>query len=337
MKHIRILDPLRGLAALGVVLFHYSGSMLPTVRPSMLEDLFAPGKWGVQVFFVISGFIIPYAMVRRRYTWNDMGRFMARRYVRIAPPAYVAALMVVLFHAAALWINGRPVNTGDWPGINVRSVAGNLVFHPTLLGSEWYNFAYWTLMIEFQFYAFIALVLPLLVAPNRTARTVTIMAFSLAMSLVDTQWFFHHAPFFMMGTLVFLHQHGTIGRRVYVALLVAIIVLLSFRWNWVPILFAAVTTWLIHARLDVGTAATDLLGRISYSLYIVHVPFGYIAETGLKRLITLHELEWGRIVLVFVYTAITLLGAWVFHLVVERPFLRLSQDIGKQRPGPAGG
>ena len=60
-KYIKGLDFLRAVAALSVCLYHFSGAALPKVTNVYMKPLFANGWLGVDIFFVISGFIIPYS------------------------------------------------------------------------------------------------------------------------------------------------------------------------------------------------------------------------------------------------------------------------------------
>ncbi len=184
-EHIHVLNPLRAFVAISVVMFHYSGSALPTINPNFLTEPLAMGHYRVHVFFVISGLIMPYTMHRSGNALSDGWMFMRKRFVRIAPAAYVAACMMILFHLLGTWITGTPVDADDWPGLNTRSILGNLFFHPELFKSQWFNFPYWTLKIEFQFYLIIAMVLPFIVDPLYQWRT-NIISCPLSMSAISS-------------------------------------------------------------------------------------------------------------------------------------------------------
>jgi exopolysaccharide production protein ExoZ len=89
---------LRGLAACGVVIFHYfDGPMAPAGRQ------FALGQYGVDLFFVISGFIM-YAVARTEL----VGRFLERRLGRIYPLYWVATISAVV----AWWLVARAHPSG---------------------------------------------------------------------------------------------------------------------------------------------------------------------------------------------------------------------------------
>lgn len=166
------LDALRAIAALSVVVFHYR-----TIAAS--EDLAIPmamvGDLGVQVFFVLSGYLIataviaPKALSRRDYSLN--------RAFRILPLAWFAVGAMIALHGTSVLAGS------DDPDPTRRLVtgAGDVVTHLLMIHGWFPSFRtsiigpLWTLSIEWQFYAFILIVAGLL----RTPRTRWILAGSL--------------------------------------------------------------------------------------------------------------------------------------------------------------
>jgi peptidoglycan/LPS O-acetylase OafA/YrhL len=149
----------------------------------------------------------------------------------------------------------------------------------------------------------------------------------LAMNLIDTTWYFAYSPYFTLGLLVFLLQHGSITRPLFAFLAIAASVICLVQGALVPLLFAVAATAVILSRVDISSRPTDLLGAISYSLYITHVPVGFFAETTVKRLTDMHQTEMGKLFLLIFYTVIALVAAWVFYRTVEKPFLNYSKRI----------
>lgn len=86
------LDGLRGIAALSVVLFHAGAYLAPTVAPNLLPG----GFIGVDLFFVLSGFLMTSILLE---PGQGYGRFYARRVARIFPALYV--------FLAAQWLYAR--------------------------------------------------------------------------------------------------------------------------------------------------------------------------------------------------------------------------------------
>ena len=109
---VAVVNALRGLAALWVCWYHAVGLIQPA--PSALTTLGSYGFMGVQVFFVVSGFVIPYALHRAHYQLPQYPRFLAKRLLRLHPP-YLAVVATI---ALSLWI-GRLTSlnaaTFTWP------------------------------------------------------------------------------------------------------------------------------------------------------------------------------------------------------------------------------
>ena len=91
-QHLAILDILRAVAALSVCLFHFNRR-----GDEMLLPALNFGHYGVEVFFIISGFIIPLAMFWSRFEYRDTVHFLIRRGIRLYPVFAVVALFDLLF------------------------------------------------------------------------------------------------------------------------------------------------------------------------------------------------------------------------------------------------
>jgi peptidoglycan/LPS O-acetylase OafA/YrhL len=173
------VDALRGVAAIGVCLFHLCS---PTGQPA-LHSVFPAssvtqyGLYGVTIFFVISGFIVPHAMDRAGYQIRHFPQFLLRRLTRLEPP-YLASIALVLVlgtvAAATPGFRGQPY---EWSAPQIFSHVGYLT---GFLGYRWLNIVYWTLAIEFQFYILMAVVFPLLASSQASAQIAVVMAWAAA-------------------------------------------------------------------------------------------------------------------------------------------------------------
>ena len=84
----------RGLASLAVCWFHIG--LWTQLLPDGIFRYSAGYGWlGPHIFFIVSGFVVPWSMYAARYRWQDAPRYIARRIVRLDPP-YIIAIMVVL-------------------------------------------------------------------------------------------------------------------------------------------------------------------------------------------------------------------------------------------------
>jgi peptidoglycan/LPS O-acetylase OafA/YrhL len=75
-QRLPVLDMLRGIASFAVCWFHLTNGNVAFLPAGILKSSGAYGWLGVEVFFVISGFVIPYALERSRYGINDCGTFL---------------------------------------------------------------------------------------------------------------------------------------------------------------------------------------------------------------------------------------------------------------------
>jgi peptidoglycan/LPS O-acetylase OafA/YrhL len=176
-KSIPELDGIRGLAIIFVLLFHF-GARPPGV-PRILTAPFALGWSGVDLFFVLSGFLITGILIHTRETSNYFSSFYARRVLRIFP-LYV--LTIVAYFHIALPIAHYFGHWGSWH----YSLEPWYWFHvsnwQSAFGSDIPLLThYWSLAIEEQFY----LVWPVVVffVPNSKLPYFCLMLIALAFGL----------------------------------------------------------------------------------------------------------------------------------------------------------
>jgi peptidoglycan/LPS O-acetylase OafA/YrhL len=94
------LDGLRGIAALWVVFYHLWGAIerreIDWV-PSLVSEFLRAGWLGVDIFFMLSGFVITHSVANIRVTLTFIPKFILRRSVRIDPPYWAAIGLAIAF------------------------------------------------------------------------------------------------------------------------------------------------------------------------------------------------------------------------------------------------
>jgi peptidoglycan/LPS O-acetylase OafA/YrhL len=326
---VEVLDPLRGLAALAVAWYHFTNCS-GLVQTAWLRASGAYGWLGVDMFFVVSGFVIPYSMYRGAYQpTRDFGRFLAKRMIRLEPP-YLVSIGIAL---ALLGVASLTGHGGEKPPISAPQLLLHLGYLNTFFGYRWLNEVYWTLGIEFQYYLFVALAYPLLVVKSHRLRLVGVAALAgVSLLFHSPTLVFHFLGLFSLGILAFHYHAGLMSGRTFLAGLAAVAVLTTLGLNSQIASVGCATALLIaFVPMPRHAAAGPLvfLGRISYSLYLLHTMIGGpLVNLGARFG---SGLAWELVVLA-VATAASVAAAVGLHRLVERPAQELSSRI-KYSPG----
>ena len=142
-----VLDGLRAIAVLCVIVGHFIlfrlASIVPSVPPFLNRVAGSLAVTGVEIFFLISGYVITRLLLaeRRRYGRNDLGAFYARRVLRIIPAFYVY-LATVVFLSAVGYL-GTPLT---------EAMTSAAFLCNTGLPCSWFVGHTWSLAVEEQFY-----------------------------------------------------------------------------------------------------------------------------------------------------------------------------------------
>jgi peptidoglycan/LPS O-acetylase OafA/YrhL len=282
---LRGLDSLRGMAALAVVLYHYTFGYTQVVGRHMpgLDLIATDGHFGIYLFFIISGFVI-FMTLERSARAAD---FSVSRFARLWPPYLVCAGLTSLL-IVGLDFNPNHLTLGD-ALLNVlmlNKVLGNISIDPS----------YWTLTYEVLFYTGAAMIFFGLkikriewacLAWLGLAFVARISSFNDHHQRVGVLMGVDFCHFFVLGMMIYLiYQRRATWLTWLTAVLAFSMTLFGPSWNpgaiklWqfmlLTALFAAVV-WLVAERKIrfLNIAPLLFLGEISYSLYLVHQIAGY--------------------------------------------------------------
>ena len=309
---------------MSVVLFHLGGVGLPKLGSPLIARLTSWGWTGVEVFFVISGFVIPFVMMKGDYHWRDGGNFLVRRFVRIWPPSAILIALTVAQYAVI--DSMRVADLGGMTKFSAGSIVANLFYVTPYTDYGWLNGILWTLLVEFQFYLFLALVFPLLSAHRAWLATAGAASVLTALLPIPaTALFLKFAIYFAMGGVALLYRERHIKRATMLILLAVMALAAGIGIGWLPSDFA-VGTALVIALVPIRSRLFVFLGKISYSLYLVHV----LAASTAEYLFVLAVHPTGpieRFAGQLVCLAAAIVSAWIFYLLVERYFVDWSQRL----------
>ncbi|MET8149794.1 acyltransferase family protein [Actinoplanes sp. NPDC049668] len=342
------LDGMRFLAAVAVMVFHYAVAWrIDGVHPP--SQLLPAGSWiavygclGVEVFFMISGFVICMSSWGRR-----LGDFFASRVSRLYPAYWVAVLLTALV-AVAL-----PLSGGIWGLVDPTplGVAVNLTMVQEPLGVGSMDGVYWTLFVELRFYLLFVIPVMLGLTYRRVVffcaawMTVAVLSPVLGSTLLNALAVPEYAAYFVAGILMYLvHRFGG-SPLLYAMIAFTWIVNLHAvtrrvhklggdypTWPGVVIITAAYGIVLAIAlgRLDrIRWRWLTTAGALTYPLYLLHQRIGYTVIRNVY--LTFRPPAW----LVLVATGVLMVAlAWAVHRLVERPLagylrrsLRSSLDL----------
>lgn len=285
------LDSLRALAALGVLLYHYTKGYELIVRPHATPvPPFAWGYLGVDLFFVISGFVIALTLQRSAsFAYFALGR-VARLY-----PAYLACAALSGIVTFGVGFNPATIQTSDVPWNAVIGL-------PPLVRANNLDPSYWTLGVEVSFYGMAAAFTYGLPKLRLEIFCLAWLALSLAArALLPEDSLFHlllvsnYSPLFVAGAMLFAVSRNMQPDLLTCATLAAAIAMCFIgdylRWIrptngagqclFIALVFAAATGRL--APLG-NFRPLVTLGQASYSLYLIHQIVGYWIISNLERL-----------------------------------------------------
>jgi exopolysaccharide production protein ExoZ len=346
-SRIDSLDLLRGLMALSVAVYHLSiwtGLFPAGSRANNAIAVF--GNYGVEGFFVVSGFCFFHLYGEMKLDGPSLKRFHVKRFLRIAPLYYVAVLLSLLL---------RPPfgTTVVGPDASLRMLAENFslsfgLFHPNhslVLGG-------WSIGLEYVFY----LAFPLLAFLTR--RKVLLYVLAGAFILLAWPWNFgavqaalhagdqkfhtyvqipNHAFLFLLGGIV-AHLRSLTARRLpswaFLALVLGLFLLALpkgpvfydhfevmaglARAKYAGLCFLTV---LAFAFMDLPrspwTRPLTMLGDLSYSVYLLH-PFAYLA---------IHGMGLGPLQAFALGLAITLCLATASYRWLEKPAMEMGRRV----------
>lgn len=328
------LDALRGLAALAVVLFHYT-----TRYQLVYGHVDAPAAWvawghyGVQLFFGISGFVIFMTLDRTR----TLADFAVSRASRLYP-GYWAAMALT---TAVMLIAGM-----DELLVSPAAFAADLTMLQALAGLPSVDGVYWTLFVELSFYVAMAALWQLRLLRRIEAVLLAWLGlkwlwhFAPVVAGVEPSWLLgallvqEHIPFFATGIVAYRLRSGAAEPRLALLVVAASVTTVAACDDAPHALVALVTA---GALLAVSLRSIPLLqarplvwlGAVSYSLYLLHQHIGFALIRGFEA-----AGFSANAAIAATLVAVLLLAAAITY-GVERPALRVIRGWWRGRGVPA--
>jgi peptidoglycan/LPS O-acetylase OafA/YrhL len=321
-KRIEILDSLRGFAALWVCWFHACIIFYPGSQTSWWS---ADGYLGVPVFYVISGFVIPYTLELGGYSYRNFGRFFVKRTVRLHPPFLASIGMIILVGAIAdRVIKGANYHYG------LKSVILNSLLIAPCFGEPWLLKAYWSLAVEIQWYVFAALLFGMYSTSASISRLAAFVLLSciagaLAPLAARKELLLQYLPLFSMGVVVFRFITGTVHWR-WAATLILVAVACSLYRLGVLQTVAGLLAAACIASVRRGIGLFNALGKVSYSLYLIHGLVLLHCRFTVPKLF-LNNPDADQVARMLLGIGMSIMAAWILYCFAEKPSLVLSHRV----------
>ncbi|WDE06302.1 acyltransferase [Thalassomonas viridans] len=333
---IRKLNMLRALAALIVLISHFSDAA------GWLDACLGgrAGQYGVMLFFLLSGFLMSYLYFDREFSKQNIKQYALARGGRVLP----LFLLVVFISYISPFFGYE----GLYPISEFETLVSHLVF---IYGDS----VLWTIAPEIHFYViFIGL---WFLASWRPGYIYVLIAASLVLlflanfprphgSIQGFQYdlhLFRSLPYFLVGVLLGMHYKSFkvpeyLNKSWFILALVLIPVMFP---QFSPVVSDAKTRmWLSYEVLFVMSAVFfcivflvpdrsimlsnklgDFLGRISYSLYLLHMPI----------LSTVNELDIQVEMKLLLFLLLSVVAAFISYETIEKPVLKLVRSVAANK------
>lgn len=321
INHISVLDSLRGLAAMSVCVYHFIVGPINFVTDERALSFFSFGKYGVQLFFVISGFVIPWSLYNKKYEISNFFKFLFKRLVRLEPPYLFSVLLVLLLY----FLRHYFLSENDVRVFSVRQVLlhiGYLI--PFFEKYNWINEVYWTLAIEFQFYIFIGVAYFALNSKNKIWRFLSFVVILSLHYIGNNQFLFYWLPVFLLGNLLFQFKKEIITKKEYYFYTILCLGFIAC-FIGIPVLVSClIATISIMYFQNFNSLIGSWLGKISYSIYLTHTIIGSAVINILSHHVTSSI---GVFFVVIAGIIITILFSYITYLLVEKKSQKFSMKI----------
>lgn len=347
------IDALRAIAALMVLIQHFWGDIIraaQTTQAPLIKlvqvslNTIDLGRFGVVLFFLISGFVVPFSIKGKR----PLYRFAISRFFRLYPALWLAIVALGLIFT----YKGTPPSAG--------TVLANMTMFPNFIGFQWLSGIYWTLTVELIFYILCAALFwkKILYTPKYITAFALLLICSTVLPIVlrmraginlPVQYIGLHLSFLYCGLLLRLAMidkktEAWTGAVIVTLAQFSVLFMIGqfsldrgdgfFLIGKLPIIAGYFLAFFVFiAATYSGKPKSTLLsygGSISYSVYLFHgiaalVTYTFIPITG----------TWSDLFTGFVSFTLTIIISHNVYYYLEKPMIALGRKITARSETPA--
>jgi peptidoglycan/LPS O-acetylase OafA/YrhL len=320
IAEIPILNSLRAFAALSVCLFHFICTTTGFITNPNILSIFSFGKYGVQLFFVISGFIIPWSMFNADYQLGNWAKFLLKRIIRLEPPYLISVLLAIIIITLRIFILRK--SDLDFTFTQIFLHIGYLI--PFFDNYNWINQVYWTLAIEFQYYFFISF---FFIALNNNFFSIRYLSYLIMIcgGLISNSSFLPYwLPVFLIGVLIFQLKMKIVNIIEYISVTIISFLVIIYKHDPGELIYIVlgIVILLFYSKKD--SKIGNLIGEFSYTIYLTHTIIGASFINILSHYVNSPLI---KAVVIGIGILITLFSSFIIYNLVEKPSKKLSSRI----------
>lgn len=313
------LDGLRGIAALAVVLYHYTTRFGQRFNSDLTTRVweFEYGPYGVNLFFIISGFVIFMTIEKVK----NPGEFVYKRFIRLYPTFWFCVFLTffIIKYFGPLELRR-----------STSELFFNLSMLPGLFDTWPVDGVYWSLLIELCFYAVMLLLLLFRLIPRIKYVGMAFLLFYFLVSVWHKYYpELYYGSLFLMGISFYKIWKRDRNWVWHFQVLICLILSLTApdRLDFIiTALFCALFYLLVYRQAGfLRFRPLVFIGEISYALYLIHQNIGHTIQlTLIREGITNYYL----LLLWPIFTMVLL--AWLITRYFEKPVIAYLSKIGKR-------
>ena len=317
-KYIQNFTPMRGFICLLVMCYHLFCVSNNYYDIDIFNTFFEYAKPGLYMFFVISGFAVTQSFINNHYKIISYLRFLAKRFIRLHPTYLVVLFLGILYFVARNILFGVE---NSFAGIDGWQVLAHVFYVVNFTDYKWINIVFWTLSLEFQFYIFYGLLFPLL---NKVRIASLILIIPALISLPAHTSIIGYLPYFVIGMSLcwFYNEHA---KRTEFLIFSIILASTIFYINGIlALVFLALIYICVFVKFTFKIRPLILLGKISYSLFLVHTLVCFAVINVAHKL---PHTALNQVLCALVAISGSIFAAYVLNKFIEVPTGKISKKI----------
>lgn len=320
-SRINSLDVLRGLAALSVFFYHITYGFDYGMDTISSDRIYFPyGKYGVHLFFIISGFVIFMTIEKL----NSIQKFAINRITRLYPTYWVCLIITILLTSFL---------KDNYSQFSIKQILINLTMFQKWLKVPSIDGVYWSLGVELIFYLYISFFFYFKL--NKKIITIGIIFLSVSVLFlflnfpyskgIRNLFILNYWPLFFSGILFYQLRNNSLRKVKAITLLILCFIIEVFYMKegtndgllkiffTLLIIYSCFIFFLFsNIKILEKTRIFAFFGIISYPLYLLHQEISY---SFLRKLRTINQSQFVEIIILFFITLILSISV---HLIIEK-------------------